>query len=406
METSFVLLELFIILVAARFLGEFVSKFSVPPVIGEILAGIIIGPSLFGWLVPDGIINLLADIGIVLLLFDIGLETDITKLVKTGYRPLLTALVGVITPLVLGFGTACYFFHKSTLVSLFIGGTLTATSIGITVRVMNDLRKQQTHAAQIVLGAAILDDIIGVILLAMLYNFAQTGTINIIGVISIFLSIVAFLILAPIAAKLLSFVIQRFEKRSEIPGILPATVVALILFFAWLAHAMGAPELLGGFAAGLALTQHYKLPFQKWHGFLTEPAFCHKVETQMKPIVQLFAPIFFVMVGLSLNLRAIDWSSIYIWGLSGGLLITAIIGKFASGLVLRGDHPFVRRVVGIAMIPRGEVGLIFAEIGRSAQILNNEVYAALIIVIAITTLLTPFALRIFYKKFGAECPAG
>jgi Kef-type K+ transport system membrane component KefB len=176
-------------------------------------------------------------------------------------------------------------------------------------------------------------------------------------------------------------------------------MVSLVLFFAWLAHAVGAPELLGGFAAGLALSRRFFLPFGA--ALHADPAFAHRVEEQMKPIVHLFTPIFFVMVGLSLNLREVDWSSGFIWALSLSLLAAAVLGKLLGAMLIR-ETWSIRWIIGTAMIPRGEVGLIFAELGRAGGILDNQVYAGMIIVIALTTLLPPFIMKAMYKRFRID----
>jgi Kef-type K+ transport system membrane component KefB len=393
MDTHNFFLQLLIILLAARILGETVARLKIPAVIGEIIAGILIGPSVLGWLKPDETIRLLAEIGIILLLFEVGIETDISKLMQARFKSLIAALAGVIVPFVAGFAVSFWAFHLSLLVSLFIGGALTATSIGITVRVLTELNRHQSREAQIVIGAAVVDDIIGVILLAMLYNFSESGTVNMVATGKVMLTILVFIALAPAAAKILALVIQRFEATSEIPGMIPSTIVSVLLLFAWIAHAAGAPELLGGFAAGLALTRRFSLPFAAQLQLQGNPDFAHRLEVQMKPIVHLFSPIFFVMVGLSLNLRAVDWSSGRIWALALSLLAVAFVGKLASGLLIPGEKASSRWLIGMAMVPRGEVGLIFAELGRVSGILDNEIYAALIIVIAVTTLIAPFALR-------------
>lgn len=390
-------LQLVIILFAARFLGELVARFDIPSVIGELLAGILIGPSLLNLIEPTETIKLLAEIGIILLLFEVGLETDLTRLAKTGSKPFLVAIGGVVLPFVLGYIVSAYFFNLSFLVSIFIASTLTATSIGITVRVLTDLKRQSSDESQIVLGAAVIDDIIGIILLSIVSQFSKGEGINYLNIGKIALFIFLFVILAPIAAKLISSILKRYEKESEIPGLLPTMIVSLILFFAWLAHEVGAPELLGGFAAGLALSVHFSLPGGRL--LKIDRAFSHKVESQMKSIIHLFTPIFFVVVGLSLNLREIDWHSPFIWLLSFSLLLVAIIGKLASGFVLINDHSWIKWAVGLAMIPRGEVGLIFVELGRTNKILDNNLYAALVIVIAITTILTPFVMRYFYQNY-------
>ena len=398
MEAHNFFLQLLIILLAARILGEAVARLKIPAVIGEICAGILIGPSVLGWLKPDETIRLLAEIGIILLLFEVGIETDISKLMQARVKSLVAALAGVIVPFVAGVAVSLWAFGLPVLVSLFIGGALTATSIGITVRVLTELNRQHSREAQIVIGAAVVDDIIGVILLAMLYNFSESGTVNLVATGKVMVTILVFIALAPAVAKVLALIIQKFEATSEIPGMIPSTIVALLLLFAWVAHAAGAPELLGGFAAGLALTRRFTLPFAAQLKLQGDESFAHRLEAQMKPIVHLFSPIFFVMVGLSLNLRTVDWSSGHIWALAVSLLAVAIVGKLSSGFLLPGEKTSARWLIGIAMTPRGEVGLIFAELGRVSGILDNEIYAALIIVIAVTTLLAPFALRLLCSR--------
>jgi len=399
MEIHTFFIILLAMLLSARVLGELASRLGAPPVIGELLAGVLLGPSLLGWVEPTPVIRLLAEIGIILLLFEVGLETDVMRLARTGLKPVIVALVGVIAPLAGGFGVAYLLFDLPMLVALFIGGTITATSIGITVRVLTDLKRQHSQEAQIVLGAAVLDDIVGVVLLALLYEFSKSGGVSLTNTGKVVAFIALFMVLAPFAAKLMAEVIRRFERKSQIPGLLPTTVVSLVLFFAWLSHAMGAPELLGGFAAGLALSRRFALPMGVAIG--TDPEFAHRMEEQMRPIIHLFTPIFFVMVGLSLNFSVIDWGSPFVWSFSLTLFVVALFTKLMSGLFIR--EPFARRIaIGLAMVPRGEVGLIFAELGRSTGIFTPEVYAGLILVIAFTTLLPPFALKIFYRRFPAE----
>lgn len=389
-------LQLVVILIAARFLGEFVARFKVPSVIGELFAGVIFGPSLFNMIEPTEMIKLLSEIGIVLLLFEVGIETDFGKLTQTGSKPFLVAIVGVALPFILGFLVSSQIFHLNLLVSLFVGSTLTATSIGITMRVLTELKKQTSDEAQIVLGAAVIDDIIGIIVLSVLFEFSQGGGISFFNIGKILLFICLFLILAPVVAKLISGVIKHYAGKSEIPGLVPSTIVSLILFFAWIAHLVGAPELLGGFAAGLALSRQFILPFGSFFDIGEE--FSHKVEKEMKPIIHLFAPIFFFTIGLSLNFREINWGSGFIWLLSLSVLSVAILGKLFSGFVLFKDKRWIKWAVGIAMIPRGEVGLIFAEMGRSANVFDKDLYAAMILVIAITTVFTPFVMRAFYSR--------
>lgn len=399
MEIHTFFLYLLIILLTARVFAELASHLQAPPVIGEILAGVLLGPSLLGWIEPVEVIRLLAEIGIILLLFEVGLETNVRRLVKAGMKAVVVAVPGFVLPFLLGFGLSFVILDLPLLVSLFIGGTLTATSIGITVRVLTDLNRQHASEGQIVLGAAVIDDVLGVLLLALLYEFSLGGGVNLVNSGKVLAFIAAFFFLAPLAARGISLIIKRFEKVSVIPGLITTTIVSLVLFFAWLAHAVGAPELLGGFAAGLALSRRFFLPFGI--ALRSDAVFANRIEEQMKPVIRLFTPIFFVMVGLSLNLHEIDWTSGFIWLFSLTLFVLSVIGKLAGAMLLRVAWP-VRSMVGVAMIPRGEVGLIFAELGRTTGVFNNEIYAGLVIVIALTTLIPPLVMKWFYRRFGVD----
>lgn len=394
-------MQLVLILITARVAGEVAAYFKVPPVIGELMAGIILGPSLLGWIDLSEAVRLLAQIGIILLLFEVGLETDMGKLAAAGGKATIVAIAGLVLPFIGGFVLSYSLFNISLLASLFVGATLTATSIGITLRVLRDLKKQNSSEAQVILGAAVLDDIVGIVLLALLYDFSESGEINLWNVGKVLLFITLFFLIAPLAAKGVGEIIRKWEQKSAIPGILPTSIVALILFFAWLAHQLGAPELLGGFAAGLALSKQFYFPFDPFPK--NSAVFTHKVEEKMAPIVHLFTPIFFVAIGLSLNLRQVSWGSSFIWLLTGLLLVVAVLGKLLSGFCIR-EPRSKQLLIGSAMIPRGEVGLIFANVALTSAVINNEVYASIILVIALTTLLAPFALRELYRwqDGGAE----
>lgn len=400
MDAEIFLIHIVLILISARICGEIASYFQAPSVIGELIAGIILGPSLLGWIELSNPIHLLAQIGIILLLFEVGIETDVGHLTAAGVKAFIVAVGGVVLPFILGFTITYWMYDFSVLASLFVGGTLTATSIGITLRVLQDLKRQNSDEAQIIIGAAVIDDIIGIVLLALLYEFSVSGEINLWNVAKVLFFILIFFITAPLLAKAISQVIQIWHDRSEIPGLIPTTIVSLILLFAWIAHALGAPELLGGFAAGLALSRRFFFPFALF--MKQNKEFSVDVEKQMKPVVHLFCPIFFVSIGLSLNLKEVDWQSSFIWGFSAIVLIAAIIGKLFSGCLLT-DLKWIKRwIVGTAMIPRGEVGLIFANIGLDAGILKDDVYAGIIIVITLTTLAAPFALRLLYRDVKPE----
>ncbi len=399
METHILLLQIAAILVVARTFSEIAARLGAPRVIGELCAGIILGPSLLGLIEPNDLIQLLAEIGIILLLFEVGLHSDLGHLIDSGKRSLVLALGGFVFPFVLGYGLARYAFDLSLIVSLFVGGTLTATSIGVTVRILSDLGRQSSPEGEIVLGAAVVDDLLGVLLLAVLYEFSLTDTISISSAGRIMGFMIVFFATAPILAKLLSVAIYRFQAASDSPGVVPIALVALVLSFAALAHAVGAPELLGGFAAGIALSRRFFLPLGLT--LRVDPEFHEDISNQMRPIIQLFTPIFFVMVGLSLDLSAVDWSSVFVWAFSLSLTAAAIVGKIAGGLIVP-ENPYTRIAIGMSMVPRGEIGLIFAELGRVAGIFDDNVFAAIVIVIAYTTLFSPFWIRAYYRAFGDQ----
>ena len=397
MDTSTVILHIAVMLILARAFGEMVAYFRIPSVIGELLAGIVLGPTIFGLIEPSGLIQILAEIGVILLLFQIGLETDIGNLVDAGGKSVVVALGGFILPFVLCYSICFYWFELEQLTSLMIGGTMTATSIGITMRILTDLGQSNSKQGQIILGAAVLDDILGVLLLAILFDFSQTHEINVANAGRILLFMAIFFMVAPTMAKAISYLIRRFEPISMIPGIVPTSIVSLVLFLAWLSHAVGIPELLGGFATGLALSRRFFIPFGI--ALRVNQDFSKHVDQQMRPIIQLFTPIFFVSVGLSLDLSAVNWSSHFFWYFSLSLTAVAVVSKFGGAFLIK-EKLASKIVIGMSMVPRGEVGLVFAELGRVSGLFNNEVYASLVIVIAYTTLFTPFWLRSFYKRYG------
>lgn len=398
MEAHTFFLQLALILVSARLLAELANHLGAPPVIGELAAGILLGPSLLGWLEPTPQLQLMAEIGIILLLFKVGLETEADKLVQAGRSAVATALAGFVTPFLLGYGLSRGLFGLSNLTSLMVGGTLTATSIGVTVRVLQDVHRQHSPEGQVVLGAAVMDDVLGVILLATLYQVAIQGQLSLgaLGRICAFIGL--FFALAPLLARIVSFAIQKLSGQTTMPGLLPSAIISLVLVFASLANLLGAPELLGGFAAGIALSRRFFLPFGI--SLAHHHQFAQQLDVKTTPIIQLFTPIFFVVVGLSLDLRQVDWGSGFIWMFSLSVAAVAIVGKLCGGMALLTRPPVFRLAVGIAMVPRGEVGLIFAELGRAAGLLDAQVYAGLVIVIAYTTLLAPFWIKLFYRTWG------
>jgi len=395
MDTHSFFLMLFLILITARILGEVFARMGIPSVLGELAAGILLGVSGFGFIEVNEVLKILAEIGIILLLFEVGLETDFSRLRAAGNKALVVAVFGAIAPFIVSVLAGLYIFDLSMAISLFIGGTLTATSIGITLRVLKDIHQEQSGIAQIVIGAAVIDDILGVILLVFIYDFAVKEEVSFTNTISVASFIFMFLVLAPMVASLLSDGFRKFDRVKKVPGFIPTVIMCLILIVSYISYLSGAPEILGSFAAGLALSRRFFLPFGL--GLKKSVMFSNKVKKSMTPIIQLFTPIFFVMVGLSINLRVIDFTSVTFWSMSFTFLLIAVLGKYIGAYFITQKCAANKMLIGISMIPRGEVGLIFAEIGRANGILTNEIYAVLLFVIVITTIVPPFLLKWLFK---------
>lgn len=408
-ETLFLMLAA--LWLAAGLLGALAGRLGIPPVLGELAAGLLLGPSLLGWVSPAPTLLALAEIGVVLLLFEVGMDTDLRRLAQSGRQSVAVALAGFVLPFALGFAAAHLGFELPLATSLFIGGALTATSIGITVRVLGDLGQRDSEEARIIVGAAILDDVLGVIALALLAQFADTGEVSAAGLGRITLFVFGFMLAAPIAAKLAAGLIARLALRPEAPALLLILVVSTILASSALAHAMGAPVILGGFAAGLALGHGFhlaepaglRLPFAGLlrRLFAPDPEFTDQVERHTRPLIHLFAPVFFVIVGASLDLRGVPWQEPRFLALLATLLVIALVGKWAAGFVLRLPRR-AQHAVGLAMVPRGEVGLIFVQLGVAQGVFGTEVSAALLVVVTLTTLLPPLALKLLYRKAAAQ----
>jgi Kef-type K+ transport system membrane component KefB len=401
MEAADFFLKLMLILLSAKLFAEVFAYFKLPSVLGEVLAGIVIGPSVLGFIEPSAIWHLLAEIGILLLLFEVGLETDVGRIIKVGVQSLLVAATGVVAPALSGFYVAYGIFDLPLLPSLFVGGTVVATSIGITVRVLADLKKQTTIISQIVLGAAVLDDIIGVVILAVLYDFAVKGMVSIADTVRIIVFITAFLLIAPVVAKMLVPFMAQLSQKSRTKGMIPTIIVSLILGLAVISHKVGAPEILGSFAAGVALARRFFLPLGSTIEHYSHEL-AEKIEEAMTPIIDLFVPVFFIMVGVSLNLRVIDFTSGSFWLFAGTLSVIAVLAKLAAGIWVKGRWD-CKMSTGMAMVPRGEVGLIFAEVGKRNGIFDDSLYAVIVFVVAVTTLLAPLALRPLMKNLPEEC---
>ncbi|MBC7912083.1 MAG: cation:proton antiporter [Pyrinomonadaceae bacterium] len=398
-----VLLGIAVIWIVAKVCGELFERIGQPAVLGELFGGILLGNLiLFGVtaaepLKTNVVIAALAQLGVIILLFEVGLESNLGEMLEVGWSSLLVALLGVIAPFFLGWGVAAYFIpNEPRLVHIFIGATLCATSVGITARVLKDMKRLNTRAARIILGAAIIDDVLGLMILAVITGVIQASgagaTVSLAGIAWIAGKSIMFLVGAIVIGhyfvpRLLSG-IGRFESR----GVLLALSLAFCFLLAWGAGKVGLAEIVGAFAAGLLLDEVH---FKKLPGHEKRD-----LEQLLIPISSLLAPVFFVLMGLKVDLAALTRFDLL--GFAFILTLAAIIGKqvCSLGVVERGVN---RLAVGFGMIPRGEVGLIFAGIGAtlllpdaqgaSVPVISPNVFSVIVIMVIITTLVTPPALK-------------
>ena len=365
-------------LVGAKVFGEISERLGQPSVLGELLAGVVLGPSILG-LVPLSFgILLLAEIGVMLLLFEVGLETDLEELARVGGSALAVAALGMILPFLGGYllTLAAGF---SSLTSLFVGAAMTATSIGITSRVLSELNALKSREGQIILGAAVADDILGLVVLAVVSQIAATGTVAIGSVAKAAGLSFGFLLVAIVIGMPLARILIRAVTWASVRGILVAASVAFALLAALGAEKAGSAAIVGAFAAGSVLARTDR---------------SRDIHHAVRPIVDVFAPIFFVAIGAQVNIGYLNPmvpENRPALLLALGLVVVGTLGKFAAGYAARGK---VRRsFIGAGMIPRGEVGLIFAQIGKQNGALPEPVFIAVVVAVFVTTFLTPPLLK-------------
>ncbi len=366
-------------LIGAKIFGELAERIGQPAVLGELLAGIVLGPSVIG-LVPlsEGIL-VLAEIGVVLLLFEVGLETDLEELLRVGAPALAVALVGMALPFAGGYALTRALGHEA-LTAVFVGAALTATSIGITARVLSELKVLATREGQIILGAAILDDVLGLIVLAIVSKVAAHGTLEVGAALKSAAFSMGFVIVAIVAGIPLGKRLIDVVGKASVRGMLLAASVAFALLVAWAAAKAGSAPIVGAFAAGMALARTNRK---------------HDIDAALKPVVDIFAPVFFVYVGAQADVRLLnpavaEYRPALLLGL--GLTLVGFLGKFAAGFCAWGK---VRRAfIGAGMVPRGEVGLIFASLGLATGALPEPVFVAVLVAVFATTFVTPPLLKV------------
>ena len=413
-----VLLSLIVVYLSAKLGGELCARINLPPVLGELVGGVIVGVSalqlivfpeagiepnsllirvveLTAGLQPEAalrvfegeseVISILAELGVVILLFEIGLESDLKELIRVGPQAAVVAIIGVVFPFAAGTAGLIGLFGVDTIPAIFAGAALTATSIGITAKVLAELQKLSSKEGQIIIGAAVLDDVLGIIVLAVVASLAKTGEIEILNVVYLIAGAAIFLVGAIFVGRLLSpyFVALVEQLRTRGQVIISSLIFAFAL--SYIAAAIQLEAILGAFAAGLILAETSKRK---------------ELEEQISPIADMLVPVFFVTVGARTDisvLNPLEPSNRAGLVIASFLVVVAIIGKIVTGFAIFGQPGVNKLAVGIGMIPRGEVGLVFAGVGSASGVLSESLDAAIIVMVILTTFLAPPMLRVVFR---------
>ncbi len=381
------LLDLLVVIVAAKLASEVCEQLRVPTVVGEIVAGVLVGPSVLGLVELDGArgvsLEMIAEIGVLLLLVEVGMQMDLAGLGRVGRASLLVAVVGVAVPFATG-TFAGLGFGESAETSIFVGAALTATSVGITARVLGDLRALATTEARVVLGAAVADDVIGLIILTVVVKVVTGDGVTVTTVLSTTGIALGFLVLAgAVALVAVPPALDAIHRWSRSGTTLTVASLVLVLALATLADAANLAFIIGAFIAGLALGRSHHQA---------------QVAADLNSVGTFFIPVFFVLIGVNADLEAMLRPNVL--AIAGVLTVVAVLGKLVSAVGAAGLHAD-RLMIGVGMIPRGEVGLIFASIGLSEGVIDDELYGALLVVVLLSTLITPPVLRWRINATGA-----
>lgn len=423
------LLWLAIILMSARLFAPLAARFGFPAVLGELLLGVVfgnlslLGLGYFDAIAQDPIVAFLAELGVIVLLLQIGLETRLADLVKVGGRAFAVASVGIAAPFLLG-----VFFVGPLLLPgqtqntyLFLGATLAATSVGITGRVFRDAKRLDSREARIVLGAAVIDDVLGLVILAVVTGFVQSGTVSARDVGIIVLEAFGFLVGAVVIGRAAAPHLARLLKGvSDSVATKLTLLLSVGLGLAWLAHAIGLAPIIGAFAAGVLLEPIFlkdfeapeivrelqplvaKLPAQdaRRAARALERYREHHHEHILEPLGHFLVPVFFVFTGMQVNLEALADPAVI--GVALALTAAAIAGKVVAGVAAGRVNKWV---VGWGMVPRGEVGLIFAAIGKQLGVVNDALFSVIVAMVILTTLATPPILAWLLARERRESPS-
>lgn len=393
-----VVLYLGIMLIAAKIAGDLAVRMGQPSVLGELIIGVVLGNlTLFGFrdfepIKLDPFVDMLARIGVLILLFEVGLESTVGQMLKVGRSAVLVAILGVLAPFVLGWGVGVLLLPNATIYAhAFLGATLCATSVGITARVLQDLGRSQSAEARVILGAAVIDDVLGLVVLAVVVGIitsANQGMPFSYWSISVILGMATLFLFGSLALGIYcSPRLFQLASKLQSRGVLLALGLSFCFLLSWLSSAMGLASIVGAFAAGLILEDvHYR-------HFIDQGE--RSLEELIKPVAAFLVPIFFVLMGMRTDLASFGGPGVLVLALA--LTIAAILGKQLCSLGVLGKR--VDRVaVGLGMIPRGEVGLIFADIGfglsiQGTRVIDEAVFSAIVIMVIITTMVTPPALK-------------
>nr|WP_232214621.1 cation:proton antiporter [Rubidibacter lacunae] len=422
-----VLLSLVAIFIASKLGGELCSRINLPPVLGELVGGVLVGVSALQLLVfPEGgmqatdsllmqflestagiapettqavftseseVISLLSELGVIILLFEIGLESDLKELIRVGPLAAVVAVVGVVAPFVAGTAGLVYVFGVPTVPAIFAGAALTATSIGITAKVLSELGQLNSQEGKIIIGAAVLDDVLGIVVLAVVASLVKTGEVEIANVLVLAVSAGAFLIGAIVIGRFLSPLFVKLVNEMNTRGQLLLMSLIFAFALAYIANIIQLEAILGAFAAGLVLAETEKR---------------HDLQEKIEPIADLLTPVFFVCVGAKTDLGVLNpFEPSNREGLiiAAFLIVVAIAGKVVTGFTIFGKPDINKLAIGVGMIPRGEVGLVFAGVGSASGALTESTEAAIIVMVILTTFLAPPLLRVVFQDEPQPTPS-
>jgi Kef-type K+ transport system membrane component KefB len=391
LEVPQVLGLLVVMLSTAKVFGALAQRIGQPAVLGELVAGVVLGLSVLGLVDPQtDVLHLFAELGVIILLFEIGLETNLRQLLQVGGAATVVALVGVVFPFTFGYAV-CWGLGFDPLVAIVAGATLTATSVGITGRVLADLNRLHEPESHIILGAAVIDDVIGLVILAVVTGLTAGQTPTALGVATTAAVAFGFLAGTLLVGRLVVPPFVRAVTRVDLPG--TATMLAVIVAFglAWLASVVGSAMIVGAFAAGLLLRETPQV---------------HEIERGVAHLGHFFVPLFFVTVGAAVDISVLNpleldnWPTLLIGGL---LILAAVIGKFLAGFApvwFKGN----KKVIGVGMIPRGEVGLIFAQAGLASGVFTPHFFSAITMMVLVTTFMAPPLLKHLFPPTPRTLP--